>query len=240
MIYCAILLVLTGLFILLLSVFAEAGKAEKFSGSASGYGHDLSGKAGRRADPESLEIPLPDAPVVDFSYGKEEDIFIDFSDDSSVPSKKDLLKKESDMAMSGGGESDYNTAASGLSGGDSDAAGMVAGVAPDSVSAVLFDDKSNMIDYDAGGAVLDPSLSAYKSIKRIGAGTLKAEKDGLSFYTGGSLHRFDFHKIFDVWSGSNFVALPLKGSSTVKLFIIENGAGFPDLVEVYFQEYTKG
>jgi len=97
-----------------------------------------------------------------------------------------------------------------------------------------------MIDYDSGASVIDSSIAGYSNIKRIGAGLLEAEMDGLNFHIDGSLHRFDFHRVFDIWSGSNYIALPLKGSPVVKLFLLENAGGFPDLVERYFQEYTKG
>ena len=112
--------------------------------------------------------------------------------------------------------------------------------AGEGASAVLFDDRSNIIDYDSGNALVDASIEGYKNIKRVGSGRLKAEKDGLSFYHGDSLYRFDFHRIFDVWSGDNFIALPLKGSGAVKLFLLEKGSGLPEKVENYFQEYTKG
>ncbi len=108
------------------------------------------------------------------------------------------------------------------------------------VSAIMFDDRSNIIDYESGVGVIDPTFSKYKSIKRIGKGKIESDYDGLSFYIDEKLYRFDFHKVYDIWSGLNYVALPLKGNSTVKLFIIENSPGFPDKVEADFKVYEKG
>ncbi len=108
------------------------------------------------------------------------------------------------------------------------------------VSAVMYDDRSNIIDYESGSAAIDSTLSKYQNIKRIGKGTIESDYDGVSFFLDEKLYRFDFHKVYDIWSGSNYVALPLKGNSTVKLFIIENSAGFPGKVESNFKEYEKG
>jgi hypothetical protein len=108
------------------------------------------------------------------------------------------------------------------------------------VMAVMFDDRSNIIDYESGVGAIDSTCSKYKSIKRIGKGRIESDYDGVNFYIDEKLYRFDFHKVYDIWSGSNYIALPLKGNSTVKLFIIENSAGFPDKVEANFKEYEKG
>jgi len=108
------------------------------------------------------------------------------------------------------------------------------------VMAIMFDDRSNIIDYESGVGVIDSTCSKYKSIKRIGKGKIESDYDGVNFYIDEKLYRFDFHKVYDIWSGSNYIALPLKGNSTVKLFIIENSAGFPGKVEANFKEYEKG
>ncbi len=108
------------------------------------------------------------------------------------------------------------------------------------VSAIMFDDRSNIIDYESGIGVIDSTFSKYKSIKRIGKGKIESDFDGVNFYLDEKLYRFDFHKVYDIWSGSNYIALPLKGNSTVKLFIIEHSAGFPEKVEANFKEYEKG
>lgn len=231
MIYLAILLILMGFLILLLSVFAEVVKKAGAGVPPSHRSADV--KLPENQDAEPGTIHLSDYPGTETGHYMEEDLFIDFSDESPEPYTLDLTE-EPELVAEADGEEVYGLP-SGTSVSQEDGS-----CDPDSVSAVLFDDRSNMIDYDAGGVVLDPTLSGYKNIKRIGKGTLCAENDGLSFYSGDNFYRFDFHKIFDVWSGPNFVALPLRGASTVKLFLVDKGKGFPDRVESYFQEYIKG
>lgn len=108
------------------------------------------------------------------------------------------------------------------------------------VSAIMFDDRSNIIDYESGVGAIDSTFSKYKSIKRIGKGIIESDFDGVNFYLDEKLYRFDFHKVYDIWSGPDYIALPLKGNSTVKLFLIQNSPGFPDKVEADFKEYEKG
>ncbi|HRX47630.1 MAG TPA: hypothetical protein P5120_08925 [Spirochaetota bacterium] len=263
MIYLAVLLVLTGLLIVLVALFSESGRAhlsdradftESFS-SAS----DISGGL----NPEDIDIIIPErvkkaAPQSPAVRPDEEDIFISFD-------KRDDSGKE--YASARGGIQEDRLDEWGIDDPDRDeiipdsgpleeSSGSVfseleedlaADNEPDSFSsadsgvyAVLFDDKSNLIDYDSGVTGIEPSVSALKSIKRIGRGKVQVDDGGVSFYIGDKFYRFDFHKLYDVWSGPGFVALPLKGGSSVKLFMIDGAPDFPDRVEVYYQEYIKG
>ncbi len=239
MIYFAVLMILTGLLILLLSVFTEPGTGVKAIKSV----RTVKKTPQHHPEPEDIEIPLSDDPEImnDMSYEiddfNDEDLFVDFSMDDTEPATRDLVDDEFSgrFAVHGKDKVDFMED-------DPSREGRQAQIGPGrgSVSAILFDDRSNMIDYDSGSAVIDSSIEGYRNIKRIGSGNLSAERDGLSFYLGEILHRFDFHRIFDVWSGDNFIALPMKGSGTVKLFLMEKGSGLPEKVEKYFQEYTKG
>ncbi|HQO40060.1 MAG TPA: hypothetical protein PK986_06300 [Spirochaetota bacterium] len=237
MIYLAVLLILTGLLILLLSVFTESGAGINAIKSV----RTVKNTSRVQPDPEEIEIPLPDDPdaMTDVSYEiddfNDEDLFVDFSMDESEPATRDLLDDElsGSFTVHGKDKVDFREDNPARENGSLQ---RTAG----GVSAILFDDRSNMIDYDSGSASIDASIEGYKNIKRIGSGNLSVERDGLSFYLGDSLYRFDFHRIFDIWSGDNFIALPLKGSGTVKLFLLERGNGLPEKVEKYFQEYTKG
>ena len=107
------------------------------------------------------------------------------------------------------------------------------------VYAVMFDDKSDIIDYTSGVGTIDSTFLKYKDIKRIGKGVIESDSDGVNFYLDEKLYRFDSHRIYDIWCGENYVALPLKGNGVVKLFIIENSADFPYKVEANFKEFEK-
>jgi hypothetical protein len=241
MIYFAVLLILTGLLILLLSIFTESGTGIRTIKSV----RTVKDTPRVKSDPEDIEIPLPDDPEImnDMSYEiddfNDEDLFVDFTADEAEPAKRDLVDDEfsGSFSVHGKDKVDFREDES-FYGRSSGRGGAYSGNG--GVNAILFDDRSNMIDYDSGSAVIDASIEGYKNIKRIGSGSLAVEKDGISFYLGDSLHRFDFHRVFDVWSGDNFIALPLKGGGTVKLFLMEKGSGLPEKVEKYFQEYIKG
>ena len=107
------------------------------------------------------------------------------------------------------------------------------------VYAVMFDDKSDLIDYSSGIGTIDSTFLKYSDIKRIGKGVIESDSDGISFYLDERLYRFDLHRIYDIWCGENYVALPLKGNGIVKLFIIENSPDFSYKVEADFKEFEK-
>jgi hypothetical protein len=258
MVYLAILLILCGLLILISALFIEKGR-----GSVSGY-NTLEGAGGSssyrsgNSDSEEVEMIFPgDRTGERDVHADEEDIFISFDDDaddlhdyeelsgsdihgtvmapgSSFESREDNYQEErktSDHAgkapAAGSEEEIYPLRRN-------DAQGYKF------VSAIMFDDRSNIIDYEAGVGAIDSTFSRYKSIKRIGKGRIESDFDGVNFYLDEKLYRFDFHKVYDIWSGPGYIALPLKGNSTVKLFLIENSPGFPDKVEADYKEYEKG
>ena len=95
--------------------------------------------------------------------------------------------------------------------------------------AVLFEDRSSVIDYSSESGSIDPSLEKYKNIKRIGSGPCSVETGGITFYMGKKLYRYDFHRVRDIKAGKSHLALFLMGSGSVKLFIIEPGSGIPSL-----------
>ena len=245
MIYLALLLILTGLLILFLAIFMESGTGVKIKKTTQ----TVKETAPYIADPEEIEIMLPGELETghngqdDFDDYNDEDLFVDFSGDENGSSSRDLVDEEfsGSFAVYGKDRVDFREDARQYESPPQNISGQGEELsAGEGANAVLFDDRSNIIDYDSGNALVDASIEGYKNIKRVGSGKLKAERDGLSFYHGDSLYRFDFHRIFDVWSGDNFISLPLKGSVAVKLFLLEKGSGLPEKVENYFQEYTKG
>lgn len=231
MVYLAILLVLTGLFIILMVLFSESGKhgvVERSIEETPYSGPVLSDMQ----EPEDIDILLPEEKLVKRPPAEDEDVFTTPDIDINAP-EKSIHEQLEDWDYPG---DDYGGSVS-----PGETVGYVPGGSDAStVDAVLFDDKSNAVDYNSGGSFTGISLEGCKNIRRTGRGKLHLDDDGLSFYLDGKLYRFDFHRIYDLWNGANFIALPLKGSSTVKLFIVEGSEGFPERVAVYFQEYMKG
>jgi len=105
--------------------------------------------------------------------------------------------------------------------------------------AVLFEDKSQVIDYSSESGSIDPSLEKYKQIKRIGDGIIRVETGGISFYMGKKLYRYDFHRVRDIRTGKNHLALFLMGGASVKLFIIEPGSAVSAAAADAFREYLR-
>lgn len=105
--------------------------------------------------------------------------------------------------------------------------------------AVLFEDRSSVIDYSSESGSIDPSLEKYRNIKRIGSGTMSVETGGITFYMGKKLYRFDFHRVRDIKAGKNHLALFLMGSGSVKLFIIEPESGIAIAATDAFREYVR-
>ncbi len=106
--------------------------------------------------------------------------------------------------------------------------------------AILFDDASGVIDYESGEAIIDPTSQGYNKISRVGRGVIMPDDDGVTFNMNGEIFRFDFRRLYNLWSGNNYVALPMDNSSSVKLFIFD-GFGNPEkILEKSFAEFKKG
>lgn len=253
MVYLAVLLILCGLLILITALSVETGRATAGGGIFSGFIKKSADYNSSGFDPEDVEIIFPgdkDSHLRDNSG--DEDIFISFDDEASDFSQPeddefDWKTPDSDNRHRVQRDTDIHAERRKIdsSGRPEIIEKRESNIPPrkleDSpVSAVMFDDRSNIIDYESGVGVIDSTFAKYKSIKRIGKGRIESDFDGVNFYLDEKLYRFDFHKVYDIWSGSNYVALPLKGNSTVKLFIIENSSAFPAKVEADFKEYEKG
>lgn len=251
MIYLAILLVLCGLLIIIAALSIETGRfnTEGFSEVSRSGNYSGTGKYSDHYDDDGIEIIVP-GDMVEKRKRRAE------YDDSDTPDfdryEPELFDDEPVIddwgtgtgRADGGNESfenipDIETESQVNRSADHKPA-VLKGSREKQIHAVLFDDRSNIIDYESGTGVIDSTFARYRSLKRIGSGTVESDHDGVSFFLDGKLHRFDFHKVYDVWSGQNYIALPLKGNSTVKLFIIENSAGFPEKVEADYKEFEKG
>ena len=145
-----------------------------------------------------------------------EEKFDDFFSDDPVNKKADELKEKPPDSAKNGMAGDLE-------------------ITPLSQTASLYEDNSTIIDYHRGKARIDPELKEYGKIKRIGSGQLIFENDGISFYCGKKFYRYDFHRLTDLKSGNNFIALMVKASSAVKLLIIEN----PPFIQAIDENFRK-
>ncbi|MCU0845206.1 MAG: hypothetical protein MUC76_09805 [Spirochaetes bacterium] len=106
--------------------------------------------------------------------------------------------------------------------------------------AVLYEDASGLVDYEGGESSIDPSLEAYNNLKRVGSGAVEIASEGLIIRLGKATHRFDFYKVKDYRIGDNYIALYLKGSRAVRLFLVD---GNPDLrleIQAAVEDYFRG
>lgn len=256
MIYLAILLILTGLLIILVTLFLETRKVSSRISDISAYHaraeKNESPESASEYDPEDIEIDLPDPDFSDHSSGStfsedynlhdiEDDIFISFDDSTGAC--------DTDTSFTEAGAFDFDETAifdeePYSEGSDSSefSPGALTGEGGNgggSAGAVMFDDQSGIIDYDSGEGIIDSTFNGYKNIKRVGSGELLLDVDGLNFYLDGRLYRFDFHRLSRFWTGKNYIAVPVKGGNSVKLFIVNGGESFIKTAEDYFNESRK-
>ncbi len=255
MVYLAVLLILCGLLILITALSIETGRFTSSDVPLSAGAEKVSGYYTADSGTEEFDIIFPEDRLDEINESMdEEDIFISFDDEtddsydsSDLPvtgspltgsSLNRYSQHENELHKTDCRKSVSAEQPSAIE--NNESMSSLCRDAEKGVQAIMFDDRSNIIDYESGVGAIDSTFSKYKSIKRIGKGRIESDYDGVNFYLDEKLYRFDFHKVYDIWSGSDYVALPLKGNSTVKLFLIQNSPGFPDKVEADFKEYEKG
>jgi hypothetical protein len=103
---------------------------------------------------------------------------------------------------------------------------------------VMYEDASNIIDYNNNDSIIDSTLKEYNKIKRVGAGNLEFTNDGINFRVGKKLYRFDFRRITDIKSGGNFIVLMMKGSSILKLFLFKKDNLLSERIKKVYNKYS--
>ena len=104
--------------------------------------------------------------------------------------------------------------------------------------AILFEDSSNLFDYDNQKFIVDSTMIEYNKIKGIGKGILEVNRDGINFNIEKEYFRFDFHRIEEVKSGSNFFSLFLRGSDIARLFLFEKDDPFGIEIKQIYNNYS--
>ncbi len=100
----------------------------------------------------------------------------------------------------------------------------------------LYNDTSSLIDYRTSSGNIDPTITKYKNISRVGRGRLILDRDGINFNMEKKHFRFDFHKIHELFSGENYLAFFIKGSDTAKLFITDKETDIINKIEESYKD----
>lgn len=246
MVYLSILLILTGLLIILVTLFLETRKVNERIDDLSG--NKILDKNFPPAEEESFpdfESPDLDLPVYDNDifemddnpHDSEDDLFISFADhdettdiffDNSTDNESEDYNYFDNIAFSDQESLEVEKGGS-----------RESKIENEPVEVAMFEDNSGVIDYDSGVGIIDPGFSGYKKIKRVGIGELILDRDGLNFYIGGRLYRFDFHRISRIFTGDNYFAFPVKDGGAARLFIFEKGADLIEDIRNFFYNSKK-
>ncbi len=263
MLYFAIsfILIISGIILLLYSLLSEA------QAGSQGYSTDYSLKNYSSEEVYSSREDLDDLPVPEFfvedisAHNNEDELF---QHRDKVPARNDELKGYHDelpgnisreidnlfemnedeilpddairpddeiLDVDDFPEADFGTETI------SDQAVYAAGCEPSDVA--LYIDSSDIVDYENSRGVIDPSLEGYRSISRVGRGSLLYEKDGMNFRMGRKLYRFDFYRIEEVWPGENYLSFVLKDGKAVNLFVFGRDNELISEIDAKYREYKK-
>jgi len=237
MFYLALLLLLVGLLVFFVALFSE--RASAYQSESELEPHQKEYKV--YTEPEEIDIIFPEIKeeftAPDEKYEEEEDIFISFSDEPPVNRfDEEFTEPDEEFLPAAISEEELIPDSGPLNHELLDSSDIHH---EKKIYAALYDDRTGNIDYRKLKNVVAPLDGLYKNMKRIGKGHLLLDEDGLSFYMDGRLYRIDFHKIEDLFAGDDYIALPLKGSDSVKLFLLEGNSDFPSQAFKNFQEYLK-
>lgn len=107
------------------------------------------------------------------------------------------------------------------------------------LKAVLFEDSTGAVDYSKFSIPLDLDAD-YSGFKRIGPGDFSVDAGGINFISDKKLYRFDFHRIREIKTGSNYLVMIPSSDTAAKLFIFDKE--YPELkkTEEQFSLSRKG
>ena len=107
-----------------------------------------------------------------------------------------------------------------------------------STPVVMFEDSSNIIDYNNNDSIIDSSLKEYKKIRRVGEGNLEISEGGINFRTENKLYRFEFRLVAEIKSGSNYFLLSMRGSNVLKLFLFNKNSLLGERLNQVYNKYS--
>lgn len=108
------------------------------------------------------------------------------------------------------------------------------------ISAALFEDEAGAFNLNDTAGAPDPDALDFSKLRRLGKGRLEEVRDGLNFHLGKAFYRFDFHRIERARSSEKFLALKLKGGSSVRVFLFEKPTSYGDEIARSIQNYRDG
>ncbi len=249
MLYISIVLIFTGIVILVYSLFYKSERVEGRVAVAPGpppmrkpvpEPEQFTRRDGAVPvdrlfeDKEQAEVPLDrqfteELPEIDFeAFPDDEEIPVPEAESDSgiigvVPAVDDYMESPEPAAVKRSRA--YEPAASR----DSSLPGVT-----------LFDDRSGKTDYGDPALSLRENGLSFENIKRIGSGVLEIEREGINFYKDNKFFRFDFHRIDSIRKGDRFIAVILRGSPVVKLFLFNSGLPYINRVAEEFNRYQQG
>lgn len=105
--------------------------------------------------------------------------------------------------------------------------------------AVLYYDSTGIVDYESGQSNIDPTFKKYSKLKRIGSGHISVVGDAIHFQMRKKLFRFEFYLIEKIVQGENYLAIFLKGSNEIRLFIFKRQSGLEKNIVREFEAYRR-
>ncbi len=251
MLYISILLIFTGIVILVYSLFhkSERVQGRVVTGSPEPFASE---------EPVPVSKPGPSAEparkverIFDEEAGEEERLDRQFTgelpeiDFDSFPDGEDghVEEPNADDGIIGvvpAVEDDRETAETAINTAGKKRTENGESRYPELPDVTLFDDRSGKMNYGDPGMSIRENTLSFNEIKRVGSGVFELERQGINFRKNNKFFRFDFHRIDTLQRGERFIALSLKGSGPVKLFLFNNSFSYIDRVEEEFRKYQEG
>jgi hypothetical protein len=239
MLYIALALIACGILLILLAVFSTGKNRHGLDAPARGAALRELYTPSRDSD-GFMEGPLVDLDETFFiesetPEGRERGGADRPDNENAVPGTH-----ETDLLRSQGILSELESSIEDINVGDAAPARMAYNGEDSGDYAVLYEDASGVVNYAGGDNTIDPTLNEYKKMKRIGRGRIEVVKEGINFYIGRKLFRYDFFKVDRLKLGDNFIALQLRGSSVVRLILFEKTDFFNKGVRKDIEELMHG
>ncbi|MFW5770261.1 MAG: hypothetical protein ACOCX9_02390 [Spirochaetota bacterium] len=94
---------------------------------------------------------------------------------------------------------------------------------------ILYEDPER-ISVEGVGQETDINVEDVSRFTRVGDGTIELFQDGINLHAGKRLYRFDFNKIDRVYVGKNYIVLTLKSVDAARVILFRDSNGVPDHV----------